>query len=109
MNSLASDVAIIPSTGGVNADSVSNDSVLIAYSDLRKVNAKLIELEYERDINKHLNAIIVNDSIAINSLRSELRRHNTDYKRDIQRIKRERNVSGGIGIVAVILLIISIL
>ena len=109
MNSLASDIATISSTGGFNADSVSTDSVLIAYSDLRKVNAKLIELEYVRDINKHLNAIIVNDSIAINSLRSELRRHDTDCKRDIQRVKRERNVAGGIGIGAIILLIISLL
>ena len=108
-NLSASDFATISSTGGVKSDSVSTDSVLIAYSDLRKVNAKLIELKYEKEINEHLRAVIVNDSIAIDGLRSELRNINITHKRDIKRFKRERNVAGGIGIGAIILLIISIL
>ena len=105
----ASDFATISSTGGFNADSVSTDSVLIAYSDLRKVNAKLIELEYVKDINKHLNYVIHNDSIAIANMRHELHNHIYNCKRDIQRVKKQRNIAGGIGIGAIILLIISIL
>ena len=105
----ASEFATISSTGGVKSDSVSTDSVLIAYSDLRKVNAKLIELKYEKEINEHLKAVIVNDSVAIDGLRSELHNINITHERDIKRVKRERNVAGGIGIGAIILLIISIL
>lgn len=108
-NLLSSEVTTISSTGGVKSDSISTDSVLIAYSDLRKVNAKLIELKYERDINEHLRAVIVNDSIAISNLRSELSSADANCKRDIKKVKRERNVAGGIGIGAIILLIISIL
>lgn len=102
MNSLANEGDTIPSTGR-------QDSVLIAYDDLRKVNGKLIELEYEKSINEHLRTIIDNDSISINSLRNKLNTIHTNYSRDIKRVKKERNIAGGIGIGAIILLIISIL
>ena len=99
MNSLANEGVAIPSTGR-------QDSVLIAYDDLRKVNSKLVELEYEKEINKNLKDIIVNDSITINYLKSGINRISTDADRKIKKAKRERNV---VGIVAVVLLIISIL
>ena len=67
MNSLANDCDTIPSTGG-------QDSVLIAYDDLRKVNGKLIELEYEKEINNNLRNIVHNDSIAIDNLKSGINR-----------------------------------
>ena len=102
MNSLANEGDTIPSTGR-------QDSVLIAYDDLRKVNGKLIELEYERNINEHLRTIVYNDSIAINNLRNGISRINSDCERNTKRIKRQRNIAGGIGIGAIILLIISIL
>ena len=96
-----------------NNDSISStgwqDSILVSYADLRKVNSKLIELEYERDINEHLRTIINNDSIAINSLRDNISRINISHKRDMDRVKRQRNVATGIGIGTIILLIISIL
>ena len=102
MNSLASEGDTIPSTGR-------QDSVLIAYDDLRKVNSKLIELEYEKEINKNLRNIITNDSVAINSLRSRIYNMDGDCDRRVKQVKKERNIAGGIGIVAVVLLIISIL
>ena len=102
MNSLASDCDTIPSTGR-------QDSVLIAYDDLRKVNSKLIELDYERNINEHLKNIISNDSIAINNLRNSISRINSDCERNTKKLKRERNIAGGIGIAAIVLFIISIL
>ncbi len=101
-NSLANECDTISSTGR-------QDSVLIAYDDLRKVNGKLIELEYERNINEHLRTIVYNDSIAIDNLRNGISRINSDCERNIKRIKRQRNIAGGIGIGAIILLIISIL
>lgn len=41
------------------------DSVLISYNDLRIVNSKLIQLDYEQQINANLRSIIKNDSIII--------------------------------------------
>lgn len=102
MNSLANEGDTIPSTGG-------QDSVLIAYDDLRKVNSKLVELEYEKEINKNLRNIITNDSVAINNLRSRIYDMDRDCDRRIKQVKKERNIAGGIGIVAIVLFVISIL
>ena len=102
MNSLANEGDTIPSTGR-------QDSVLIAYDDLRKVNGKLIELEYEREINKNLRDILHNDSIAIDNLKSGISRISADADKRVKVAKRERNIAGGIGIVAIVLLVISIL
>ena len=102
MNSLANESDTIPSTGR-------QDSVLIAYDDLRKVNSKLVELEYEKEINKKLKNIITNDSIAINGLKLRIDSDNRDNKRRISELKKERNIAGGIGIISIILLVISIL
>lgn len=101
-NSLANESDTIPSTGR-------QDSVLIAYDDLRKVNGKLIELEYEKEINNNLRNIIYNDSIAIDNLKSGIDRISNEANKKIKKAKRERNIAGGVGIVAIVLLIISIL
>ena len=101
-SSLASDSDTIPSTGR-------QDSVLIAYNDLRKVNGKLIELEYEKEINNNLRNIIYNDSIAIDNLKSGIDRISNEANKKVKKAKRERNIAGGVGIVAIVLLIISIL
>ena len=102
MNSLANESDTISSTGR-------QDSVLIAYNDLRKVNGKLIELEYEKEINKNLKNIICNDSIAINALSSKIIGMERKYNKEIKQIKKQRNIAGGIGIISIVLLIISIL
>ena len=102
MNSLANESDTILSTGR-------QDSVLIAYDDLRKVNGKLIELEYEKEINNNLRNIIHNDSIAISNLKSGIDRVSTDAYKRVKKAKKERNIAGGVGIVAIVLLIISIL
>lgn len=102
MNSLANEGDTISSTGR-------QDSVLIAYDDLRKVNSKLIELNYERKINKNLRDIVHNDSIAIDNLKSGISRISADADKRVKVIKKQRNIAGGIGVVSIILLIISIL
>lgn len=93
----------IPSTGGLE------DSVLIAYSDLRTVNVKLIELDYEKEINAKLKDIIHNDSIALNMATNAISNADIRYKRDTKKLKRQRNgiACGGVG--AIILLVISLL
>lgn len=103
-NLLISSVAAISSTGGLP-----EDSLTISYDDLRKATSKLIELEYEKEINKSLKTIISNDSIAIDNLNSRINMLERDYSRRIKDVKKQRNVAGGIGIGAIILLIISIL
>ena len=77
-----------PSTGDVvNRD----DSVLISYNDLRRANAKLIELDYEKQINSNLRNIISNDSIVIRDYQVLNERINKDCKKAI----RQRNIAIG--------------
>ena len=109
MNLSTSSFASILSMGGVKQDSITNDSVLIAYSDLHKVNAKLIELEYEKEINVNLRHIVINDSVAIVSLNNRIRNMANDNKLKVQRVKRQRNILGGVSVASFMLLIISIL
>lgn len=95
--------SITSSTGRVE------DSVLIAYSDLRKVNIKLVELDYEKEINAKLKDIIHNDSVAIAVANSTITRIVADNKRTSKRLKRQRNgaIIGGAGLG--VLLLISII
>lgn len=67
------------------------DSVLISYDDLRLANSKLIELEYERQINNNLRCIISNDSIVIRDYQVLNKRINEDCKKAI----RQRNIAIG--------------
>ena len=109
MNLLTSSVAAISSTGRLKQDSLTHDSILVSYDDLRKANSKLIELEYEKRINKSLRIIIDNDSIAISGLNSRINYIQQDCDRTNKKYKRQRNITSGIGIGAIILLIISLL
>lgn len=108
-NLLISSVAAISSTGGLKPDSLIHDSILVSYDDLRKANSKLIELEYEKAINEHLRTIVTNDSIAIDGLKLRIYNDEQDYNRRVEKVKKQRNVASGVGIGAIILLIISIL
>lgn len=85
-----------------------NDSVLIAYSDLRVANSKMIELKYEKEINRNYRTIVSNDSIAINSLNLRIDNMVENHKRDIRRVKRERNLLGITSIGAFIALLVSL-
>ena len=72
------------STGGLTAKS---DSVLISYDDLRKTNAKMVELKYEKEINDSLRSIIKNDdaimreySRNVDALKKQIKQENRKYK-----------------------------
>lgn len=69
----------------------SKDSVLISYDDLRRANAKLIELNYEKQINSNLRNIISNDSIVIRDYQVLNEKINKDCKKAI----RQRNIAIG--------------
>ena len=84
---------------------IEQDSVTIAISDIRKANAKLIELSYEKDINKNLRQIIVNDSI----LAEQARQRYILLDRSCKKVTRQRNVAYcGVG-VTIVLLILSLI
>lgn len=88
---------------------VLSDSVLIAYDDLRIVNGKLVELEYEKEINNKLKDIIRNDSVAINVATSTITSLDIKYKRDTKKLKKQRNAIAAGGCGAIILLVLSLL
>lgn len=75
-----------------------NDSVMISYDDLRIVNSKLIELNYQKEINTNLRTIIANDSIIIKKHIELNDKVNKDYKNTLH----QRNIFIGTTIVAVI-------
>lgn len=92
----------IPSTGELTA---TPDSVLIAFDDLRKANAKMVELKYEKEINDSLRSIIVNDDKVIREYGNFL----NSCTQQITQIKRQRNIAIGGGVFTTILLVISII
>ena len=81
----------IPSTGVLTAIP---DSVLIAFDDLRKANAKMVELRYEKEINDSLRSIIKNDDIIMR----EYSRNVDALKKQVKQVKRQRNLAVGGGI-----------
>ena len=81
----------ISSTGVLTA---TPDSVLIAFDDLRKANAKMVELKYEKEINDSLRSIIKNDDIIMR----EYSRNVDALKKQIKQVKRQRNLAVGGGI-----------
>ena len=83
----------IPSTGELSA---TPDSVLISFDDLRKVNAKMVELKYEKEINDSLRSIIKNDDVIMREYSS-----NVDaLKKQVKQVKRQRNLAIGGGVLA---------
>ena len=89
------DNATISSTGELTA---SPDSILIAFDDLRKANAKMVELKYEKEINDSLRSIIKNDDIIMREYSS-----NVDaLKKQITQAKKQRNLAVGGGLLATI-------
>ena len=83
--------ATISSTGELTT---SPDSVLISFDDLRKTNAKMVELKYEKEINDSLRSIIKNDDIVIR----EYSRNVDALKKQIKQVKRQRDLTirGGV-------------
>lgn len=88
------------STGGLG-----NDSVKVAISDLRKANAKLVQLKYEQEINASLKEIIYNDSIVIYNKNVD----NKTLTNQVKKLKKERNIGVGAAIGSILLFIVSII
>lgn len=89
------DNATISSTGELTA---SPDSILIAFDDLRKANAKMVELKYQKEINDSLRSIIKNDDIIMR----EYSRNVDALKKQITQAKKQRNLAIRGGLLATI-------
>lgn len=100
INCSASDNQILPTGDIVECD----DSVKISYDDLRIVNSKLIELNYEKQINIKLRHIISNDSVIIDN---HIKLY-TDLNKEHQKIIKQRNIAFGVGLIGLITAIIFI-
>ena len=85
--------ATISSTGELTA---SPDSVLISFNDLRKANAKIVELKYQKEINDSLRSIIKNDNLIIREYSLNIDALN----KQIKQVKRQRNLTIGGGVFA---------
>ena len=92
----------IPSTGELTA---TPDSILISFNDLRKANAKMVELKYEKEINDSLRSIIINDDKIIREYNNSV----NGLKKQILQAKRERNFAIGGGVIATLSLVISLI
>ena len=66
-----------------------NDSVLISFDDLRLANSKLVELDYEKQVNNNLRNIISNDSIIIKNYKTI----NDKVNKDCKKYVRQRNIA----------------
>lgn len=100
INSLASNNVVDSSTGGV-----SSDSVLISYDDLRIANSKMIELEYQKEINSKIREVISYDSILIEKYKKDIE----TYKNKNEEITNQRNILFGVSSVSVLGIIILLL
>jgi 2-phosphoglycerate kinase len=90
--------ATFPSTGEL----VYSDSVLISYNDLRKANAKLIELKYEKQINDSLRSIIKNNDIII----TKYKQLNTNINNKVNKYKKQRNIIATVSSIIVLVCVL---
>ena len=78
-----------------------SDSVLISYDDIRVVNAKLIQLKYEKEINDSLRVIIKNDNKIIKEYNNNIKSLNANINKTI----KQRNIIGLGGLIIITALI----
>lgn len=92
------------STGGLD-----DDSVIIAISDLRIANSKMIELEYEKEINRKLKEVVESDSVTIQLLKEDVSMADKRCEESVKKVKTQRNILGGSTVVSLLLLVLSLL
>lgn len=93
------------STGGVEQ----TDTVCIPVELLKIANAKMVELEYEKQINENLRVVISNDSIIIDDLRNTIEHNEVVYTDNINKVETQRNIAIGTSAILLVLFIISLL
>ena len=71
----------------------SRDSVLINIDAIKIANAKMLELKYEKEINKQLMDCIRIDSTIIMSLQNNARISELEYEHNIKQIVKEKETA----------------
>lgn len=98
MNLLGGEIDNNPSTGVL-------DSVVISYDDLRIVNSKLIELEYEKEINANLRSVVCNDSIILDAYSV----NNKIIVEEKQKVTKQRNICFIVAAITTLISLIAII
>lgn len=92
---------------------IEHDSVIVSVNALRIANAKMIELKYEKDINKNLLEVIHTDSLIIDALNTNLASCERTARETNRKLRRQRNraieIGGGSSAVLLVLLIIALI
>lgn len=88
---------------------VSDNYALISCDALRLANAKMAELEYEKEINKNLKEIVFNDSIIISSLKTNIEIVEEERKQEVKSVKKKLYIAEGCSGGLLILLVLSLL
>lgn len=86
-----------------------NDTVCIPVELLRVANAKMVELEYEKQINENLREVVYNDSIVIDDLYNTIEHNGVVYAANINKVETQRNIAIGTSAILLVLFIISLL
>lgn len=73
------------------------DSVLVPISAIRIATAKMVELNYEKEINATLRECIQTDSVLINALSNNLAACEINTNVKVAEIKKQRNIAIGAG------------
>lgn len=69
------------------------DSVLVSIEAIKIANAKMVELSYEKEINRNLRDCIQNDSILISALSTNLSACEINKDKEVAEIKKQRNIT----------------
>ena len=107
LNLLASDKDSVQSS--LTGVLVSDNYALVSCDALRLANAKMAELEYEKEINKNLKEIIFNDSIIISSLKTNIEIVEEERKQEVKSVKKKLYIAEGCSGGLLILLVLSLL
>lgn len=78
-------------------NNIEQDSVLVPLSAIKVANAKMIELEYEKQLNRELLELSSNDSILIDALYTNAYNDAIVYENNIKKVKNQRNMAITIG------------
>lgn len=88
---------------------VSENYALVSCDALRIANAKMAELDYEKEINKNLKEIVYNDSIMISTLKNDIEVVEEECKQEVKKTKKKLYIAEGCSGGLLILLILAII
>lgn len=86
-----------------------SDTICIPIELLKVANAKMVELDYEKQINQSLREVVYNDSIVIADLCNSIEHNEVVYTTNINKVETQRNVAIGTSAILLVLFIISLL